>query len=109
MPIIYEVNLRIQSQHADRFAVWLKPHIEEMCSFEGFIKADWYHNHEASSDKEVVWSIMYTLQDISFYQRYCAEQAPRMRQEGLDLFSGVFTASRRILHLYDGCSKQGPQ
>ena len=99
MSIIYEVNLSVQNTHAERFAAWLRPHMEEMCSFDGFIGSKWYIDHERCTASETAWTIHYVLVDVSFYERYCNEHADRMRQEGIDLFSGVFTANRRILHL----------
>ena len=40
--IVYEVNLQIDSQVADDYAAWLKPHIEHILQIKGFRHADWY-------------------------------------------------------------------
>jgi len=34
--IVYEVNLQIDSEVADEYAKWLKPHIEQILELEGF-------------------------------------------------------------------------
>ena len=42
--ILYEVNLEISNEIFDEYMAWLRPHIQEMLRFQGFIKADIYTN-----------------------------------------------------------------
>ena len=44
--ILYEVNLEISNEIFDDYMAWLRPHIQEMLRFQGFIKADIYTNTE---------------------------------------------------------------
>ena len=109
MSFLYEVNLEIDTQIADKFSQWLAPHIEEMLSFSGFLSAQWYTRNQEDEGVErdvVLWTIQYTLKNREAYTQYVNTHAPRMRQEGLDLFGGSFQASRRLLHQYSSFNKQ---
>jgi len=102
-PFVYEVNLAIHPSAVTEFEQWLKPHIEEMLGFEGFLHANWYTRRaeDEGNDKEVVlWTIHYHLSSQNAFDRYLQTHAERMRAEGLQRFSGVFTATRRLLHTH---------
>ena len=98
MPVIYEVHLKITRTIATKFAVWLKDHIKEMCTFDGFIEASCYTDHENSSEELQCLVVAYLLKDLSYYERYLHEHASRMRAEGISLFGDGLQATRRILH-----------
>lgn len=107
---VYEVNLKVQAQHASAFATWLKPHIEEMLGFEGFVDAHWYSrkaSEEASQDTEgdisdeVLWTVHYHLRDKAAFELYLRTHADRMRADGLKRFAGCFSATRRLLYAYE--------
>ena len=101
MSFVYEVNLAVNHQHADDFAKWLEPHIQEMLTFEGFISAQWFSRKpedEQSDLKATLWTIHYTLQDAAAFEMYLNTHASRMRAEGMSLFQGAFTANRRLLY-----------
>ena len=109
MSFLYEVNLDIDAQIAEKFAQWLAPHIEEMLSFDGFLSAKWYTRNREDEDvceDVVLWTVQYTLKNRESYTQYVNTHAPRMRQEGLDLFGGSFQASRRLLHQQSSFNKQ---
>ena len=109
MSFLYEVNLEIDAQVAEEFSQWLAPHIEEMLSFDGFQSAQWYTRNredEGVNEDVVLWTIQYTLKNRDAYTQYVHTHAPRMRQEGLDLFGGSFQASRRLLHMHTSFTKQ---
>ena len=100
MSFIYEVNLEIDNEVEQLFRDWLRPHIEEMLSFDGFQSASWCIRNceDENNDKDVVlWTIQYILDDRAAYTHYLETHAPRMRQEGLHLFGNSFRATRRLL------------
>ena len=109
MSFLYEVNLEIDAYVAEKFGQWLTPHIEEMLSFDGFQSAQWYtrNREDEGVEKDVVlWTIQYILENREAYTQYVNTHAPRMRQEGLDLFGGSFQASRRLLHQHSSFNKK---
>ena len=99
--VIYEVNLAIRPDTVDAFHSWLTKHIDEILEIDGFVKANWYkrkHEDEGVEPKdETLWTVQYYLNDRDALESYFTHHAQRMRQEGLELFGGKFTASRRIL------------
>ena len=101
MNLIYEVNLEVLHTIAPDFSAWLGKHIQEMLRLEGFVSAQWYSRQnldESNHDPVQLWTIHYQLQDRAAYDQYVTNHAEKMRAEGLDLFSGQFQASRRILY-----------
>ena len=103
MSFVYEVNLEINQTHASEFATWLEPHIQEMLQFKGFLSAQWFKRDpmdEQRSQDVVLWTIHYSLVDAESFSLYLQNHADRMRAEGLRLFGGQFTASRRLLHTH---------
>ncbi|MCB1197965.1 MAG: DUF4286 family protein [Bdellovibrionota bacterium] len=99
-PLIYEVNLAVDLDIADAYALWLEPHIKEMLGFDGFISAQWYERNAQDEGLSLLqrhWTIHYGLQSRHYYERYINEHAPRMREDGLSKFAGKFQATRRIL------------
>ena len=100
---VYEVNLFVQRTHAQEFSAWLTPHIEEMLTFPGFLRADWYTRRtvdEKNSDDVVLWTIHYHLRDRKDFESYLECHAQRMRADGLQRFAGVFSATRRLLDVH---------
>ena len=102
MAWIYEVNLEIEKDTADAFLHWLtSKHIAEMCESPGFIKGTVYRV-EDTSETHVRMTCAYEVESREALQRYLDVRAAVMRQEGLDLFGGKFTATRRMLEVV-GC------
>jgi len=100
---VYEVNLSVQTEHADKFSIWLKPHIQEMLSFDGFLKAHWYRRQpieENNNEDVVLWTVHYHLRHRQDFDNYCTQHADRMRADGLQRFPGIFSATRRLLDIH---------
>ncbi|MDX1438785.1 MAG: DUF4286 family protein [Rubricoccaceae bacterium] len=94
--ILYEVNLLVDAEIADDYAAWLGPHIKEILKLNGFLSAEWFEV-ETEDKKHIHWCIHYRLKDRTSLETYFIEHADRMRGDGLNRFSGRFTADRRIL------------
>ena len=97
---VYEVNLSVNRTHAQEFSAWLAPHIEEMLTFNGFLHANWYtrsSSEEGISEDVVLWTIHYHLRERKDFESYLQHHAEKMRADGLRRFTGVFSATRRLL------------
>lgn len=94
--IIYEVNLNVQTDVADQYAVWLREHIVQMLAFDGFMNAVWLEDMD-TPEGERRWAVQYHLRDRASLDYYLEHHAPEMRRDGLERFPGKFTATRRIL------------
>lgn len=98
--ILYEVNLSISNEIADDYMTWLKPHIQAMLKFEGFIKAELYQNTEQEDGKTNVVASYYVDNEHNL-QAYISEMSADMRADGIKRFGDKCVATRRILKLTD--------
>jgi antibiotic biosynthesis monooxygenase (ABM) superfamily enzyme len=99
--VIYEVNLSIDGDVYPQFHLWLKKHVREMLEFPGFIQARILKpEDEQPLDKEVL-VVQYKLENREFLEQYFTDFAPKMREEGINLFKDKFSAKRRILEVQD--------
>ena len=98
--ILYEVNLAISNDIFDEYMVWLRPHIQEMLRFQGFIKADIYTNTEQQEgDTKVVAS--YYVDNEENLHSYIDEMSASMRADGIKRFGDKCVATRRVLKLQE--------
>ena len=95
-PVIYEVNLRPEAEIAEAFDTWLRKHVRDMLALPGFLEASISVSQETGGTPGER-TVQYRLVDRAALDRYLAEDAPRMRADGIDMFGERFTANRRIL------------
>ncbi len=97
-PLVYEVTLDIESGAAPEFDAWLKAHVREMLALPGFHDARILkpEGAEPGAERRVV---QYTLGSRAELDRYLAEDAPRMRADGVQRFGDKLKSSRRVLDL----------
>ncbi len=96
--VVYEVNLTIESGVVGEFRTWLKQHVQEMLTFDGFRGAKVLKVEEGPAYRMTVW---YFIESRAQLEAYFQGEASRMRSEGLARFGGRFEANRRILELLD--------
>ncbi|CAM2740789.1 Uncharacterised protein [Legionella steigerwaltii] len=98
--VIYEVNLAIDGDIFPQFQLWLKKHVKEMLQLPGFIQANVLKPEtEETTDQEQL-TVQYQLENRDFLNVYFAEFAPKMREEGLNLFQNKFSAQRRVFEVH---------
>ena len=98
--IYYEVNLTISNEIADDYMARLKPHIQEMLRFEGFIKAELYKNTEQEDGKTNIVASYY-VDNKNNLQAYINEMSADMRADGIKRFGDKCVATRRVLKITD--------
>jgi quinol monooxygenase YgiN len=98
---IYEVNLFVDKDIFQEFLVWLHEHAQEMLQFPGFLSASILNPEEASQEKRAEVTVQYQLEDRASLEQYFKEFAAGMREKGVLLFNGKFSAQRRILEVVD--------
>jgi hypothetical protein len=94
--IIYEVNLAVDNDIADAYTAWLRGHIEEILTFDGFIRAEVFVEQAPAADVTRL-VVHYHLHDLVSLESYFANHAERMRAEPVERFGDKFKASRRVL------------
>jgi quinol monooxygenase YgiN len=102
--LIYEVNLTVDGDIANRYSAWLREHIRAMLKLEGFRAAAWYvrgtgdtipDGDEVADPRQ--WTIHYQVESREALAAYFEDHAERMRQEGADRFGDQASAERRVL------------
>lgn len=93
---IYEVSVSFKDggKVRDEYYNWLSSHhVAEVLDFDGFVSAELLKEYQGNG---IV--VRYTVESPEVYERYNrSEVAKKLRQDALDLFGPIFTASRRVL------------
>ncbi len=99
--LVYEVNLDVDAEIAESYRDWLEEHIREMLEIEGFVSAELLlrqpGDDEGADPTRIGFTVHYRLEDREALEHYLANDAPRMRADGIRRFGERFAASRRIL------------
>lgn len=102
--LIYEVNFTVEGDAAPRFSPWLREHVREMLTLDGFEAAVWYTRYddadtipeedETADPRE--WTVHYQVRDREVYDAYLEDHADDMRREGVEKFGDHLETSRRL-------------
>lgn len=95
---IYEVTITVQPDVADQYASWLRVHIQQIVQLPMVIRATWSVVEQVPGDG-VQHCVHYFLPDRTALDQYLQDHAPALRQEGIALFGGKFTATRRVMEV----------
>ena len=91
--ILYEVVINVAPEALEDYFSWLRPHMDEMLTFDGFQSADMFFNSE--NENEI--TCHYRLRDRAAMDAYLAGPAKEMRADGVKRFGDQISAKRRIL------------
>ena len=96
--VVYEVSITAEPDIAQEYATWLDAHIQEVIALPGFVGATLFVDGDVSPEEGAApkWIVQYRLADRAAFDRYLAEDAPRMRAEGQEKFKDHFRAERRV-------------
>ena len=106
-PVTYEVNLVPDASIEEAFDAWLDEHVSEMLRLPGFLTAVVRTSKDPDTHKPQR-TVQYELADSAALDAYLKNHAQRMRQQGLDRFGEMFTATRRIMDRGHRVSSAGP-
>ena len=93
--ILYEVVITVLPEIRDNYLAWLKPHMEAMLGFDGFLYADLLVNTENENE----FTCHYGLRDMAAMNAYLSGPAKDMRADGVKRFGDKMQATRRILEV----------
>jgi hypothetical protein len=94
--ITYEVALEPEPEILGEFEAWLEHHVDDVIALPGFTGAT-IHKAENPEGGAALRIVRYELSSRQALERYLAEDAPRMRAEGVAKFGDRFRATRRIV------------
>lgn len=96
--VVYEVNLDIDAAIRGDYLAWLRTHIAEICTLDGFTGAECFEVVDpAPAPGRASFCVQYRLVDAAALDAYLREHAPRLRADGMARFGGRFDATRRVL------------
>ncbi len=94
---IYNVTVNIASSVEKQWLLWMQEkHIPEVLNTGKFSEAK-MSQVMVDEEEGVTYSIQYTTDSKETLDRYYAEDAPKLRQEGLQLFGDKLLAFRTEL------------
>jgi hypothetical protein len=105
--VLYEVNIEVDSNILNNYLIWLKKHLQEMLTIDGFKTAKIlmdidYENCIADFNYKMV-VVLYEVESEVKVNNYFQNQAPKMRQQTIDTFGDKVRVSRRVLKLTETC------
>ena len=114
--LIYEVNLTVDEDVAAAYSAWLRAHIREMLTLDGFEAAAWYtrsDSADAMSEGNAPtgtrhWTVHCQIESRDHLQSYFDGEAKRMRRDGQERFGAHVDADRRILEQKRIFSRHNP-
>lgn len=96
--IVYEVSIDVDRSIGEIYLDWLRDHVAQMLSFDGFVDARLHERCDVAEDlPRRTFVIAYRLRDQAALDAYFANHAAGMRADGERHFGGRFSASRRVL------------
>lgn len=98
--IIYNVTINIHESVHDQWMQWMQEkHISDVLNTGKFTSARMVKVLVEEEMGGVTYSIQYTTDSKETLQKYYEEDAPRLREEGLQLFGDKMLAFRTELEL----------
>lgn len=98
--ILYNVTINIDSSVHDQWLKWMQEkHIKDVLATGKFSSARLVKVLVEEEMGGTTYSIQYTTDSKETLERYYTEDAPRLRQEGLQLFGDKMLAFRTELEL----------
>jgi len=98
--ILYNVTINIHESVHDQWMRWMQEkHIADVLATEKFSAARMVKVLVEEDMGGTTYSIQYTTDSKETLQRYYDEDAPRLREEGLQLFGDKMLAFRTELEL----------
>lgn len=98
--IIYNVTINIHESIHDQWMIWMQhKHIQDVLATGKFTAARMVKVLVEEEMGGTTYSIQYTTDSKETLQKYYDEDAPRLREEGLQLFGDKMLAFRTELEL----------
>ena len=102
--VIDEVNAAIARRLLGDYLAWLRPHAQEMLSFDGFVSVEYFEVAEGATDADdrAQVCIQYRVTSKAALDDYLQNHAEAMRHDdGIEKFEGQLSRQWRVLSLID--------
>lgn len=93
--MIYEVRVSLEAAVADAWLAWIGPHMQQVVDTGCFTSATLERVIDAPEGRPV-YRVRYHFERPTDLQRYEADHAPALREEGLQKFGAGMQATRSV-------------
>jgi hypothetical protein len=99
---IYNVTIKTSWEIHEAWVKWMKEiHLNDVMATECFTKYQFVKLLEIDEEEGPTYAIQYYCDSKAQYNRYIEKFAPKLRQDGLDLFGNKFIGFRSLMQIVD--------
>lgn len=99
---IYNVTIKPLWEINDAWVKWMKEtHLKDVMATECFTKYQFVRLLEIDEEEGPTYAIQYYCDSKSQYNLYIEKFAPKLRQDGLDLFGNKIIGFRSLMQIVD--------
>lgn len=96
--IVYQVTIEVDADIRKPWEQWMtKEHVPRVLGTGCFESFRMYFTVDPADSARHVYVLQFAARDMASYEEYRDRYAPRLKQEGPDLFPGKTTATRCVL------------
>ena len=100
--IIYNVTINIEENIEEKWLLWMKArHINDVLSTGLFLQARLIKVHTDDQTTGVTYAVQYYTESKEDLEEYYQKHAPRLREEGLQMFGDKMLAFRTELEIIE--------
>ncbi len=98
--IIYNVTIKVENEVAAAWVQWMKAeHMADLLNTGLFTDCRLCHLLDQDETDGQTYAAQYFCMSINEYDRYIAEYAEKMREQGNSRFGGKFVAFRTVMEI----------
>ncbi len=99
---IYNVTIKLNWSIHEAWVKWMKEqHLNDVMATECFTHYHFTRLLEIDEEEGPTYAIQYFSEAKSLYNLYIEKFAPKLRQDGLDLFGNNFIGFRSLMQIVD--------
>jgi hypothetical protein len=99
---IYNVTIKPNWEIHEAWVKWMKEiHLNDVMATECFTKYQFVRLLEIDEEEGPTYAIQYYCDSKSLYNRYIEKFAPKLRQDGLNLFGSKLIGFRSLMQIVD--------
>jgi hypothetical protein len=99
---IYNVTIKLNWSIHEDWVKWMKEqHLSDVMATECFTHYHFTRLLEIDDEEGPTYAIQYFCESKSLYNLYIEKYAPKLRQDGLNLFGNSFIGFRSLMQIVD--------
>lgn len=99
---IYNVTIKVHQSINNEWLKWMKEkHLNDVMATNCFTKYQFVQLLDVDDDEGITYAIQYYCQSKAIYDLYIEKFAPKLRQDGVDLFADKFIGFRSFMKIIE--------